>query len=80
MEMEKKKSGTEVAEKEVGNIVTYRENIVCPHCNGEQSSESYERFSFEDGEQHGLFCSKCGKNFYVRVERPIEYAISKEPI
>jgi transposase-like protein len=53
--------------------------VQCPWCK-HINKNADEKWCLHDGEQHGLFCSKCGKNFYVRVERPIEYAISKEPI
>lgn len=61
-------------------ITEYSPRVICPHCNVEELDEARRDWDYIDGETHQLNCSNCGKVFWVMVDRPIEYACSKEEL
>jgi len=54
------------------------DGVHCPKCGEFFDASDQVEWDFMDGEEHEITCVKCGKEYTVIVERPIEYYIQEE--
>ena len=58
------------------NNINYEDNIICPYCNEEDSSENYSGLDKEISCSE-VICPNCRKNFQVKTSISISYEVEK---